>query len=231
MTLRWILGLVLACAAVAPAVAQQRCPSRRNVDCAGAERAIDAAIAADPWLSLLEDGRRRRVAELQRLLPREATAVLTEEDAIRRRARSRELFFTADGAMEAEGAYTLRSELEWWLIRLIRMQDDPPDGVAGHWTGAFAEARIRPLGGGRYLVTANAAEPYALSWLCEFEAEGVMDATDTLIAGAEGEQIAVRREGPMLRIRSIPRPGRAGFDYCGAMGSLSGSLFRIGDAE
>lgn len=228
---QWVLASLLAGAAVMPARAGEPCPRYRDIDCAAAVRAVEAAIASDPWLVLLEEARRRRLAELQRVLAPQDAAAMAQQDETRRRARVRDLYFAPDGALEPEGVLMLRRSLEWWLIRLIRAEENPPDGIAGLWAGPFAEARIRPLGGGRYVVEADAAAADNLSWTCEFEGEGVMDGNDTLTAGTEGDQVSVRREGAMLRLASVPRPDRSGFDHCGAMGSLNGLLFRIGEAE
>lgn len=67
-----------------PAAAEEPCPRRAHVDCAGAMRAVEAAVAVDPWLALLDRARAVRLAELAAPLGEEAAAELRAQAAARR---------------------------------------------------------------------------------------------------------------------------------------------------
>lgn len=209
-----------------PAGAEERCPTRRHVDCAGAERAIAAAIAADPWMTLLDQARRMRMAELSPLLGPAGAAELVAQDGAQRRVLSRELFFTPDGAMEPDSVPGLRSQLEFWLMRLIRLQPDPPPVMDGIWFNLTGEAVIRRRHDGRYLVTINTVELYALASTCEYDGAGRSDRVDRL--ETDDGALELTWDGPMLLVRELvsgPQP------FCGAVATVTGRYFRIGDAD
>lgn len=99
-----------------PATAEEPCPRRAHVDCAGAMRAVEAAVAADPWLALLDRARAMRLAELAAPLGEEAAAELRAQDAAWRRSLPR-----ADGspvpfcgaAGSVAGAYFRVGAADW----------------------------------------------------------------------------------------------------------------------
>lgn len=223
-----ILVLLLLIAAL-PAAAQDRCPLRRNVDCAGAQRAIAAAIAADPWLALIDRARSMRVAELSRLLGPAGAAELARQDEAQRRTLSRELFFTAEGVLEAESLPALRAPIEAWLMQLMRMQPDPPPVLDGRWVGMNGVAVVHRLGGQRLAVSVNTVDPYALAWTCEYEGEGRAERADWMET-ADGA-VELSWDGPMLAV-AMRRPADGGaVPFCGAAGSVAGRYFRVGDAD
>ncbi len=206
-----------------PAQAEDGCPRRRNVDCTSQARAISTAIAADPALTQAEAAIAERVAALTAALAPPGAAALTREDALRRRARGRELFFTADGTVEAESMDMLGDALAWHRAWLDAIDPAPPPGLAGRWAGAFIVAEIAPGTDGRFAVGADAVEPFHLAWLCEFDDTARLQPDGALVS--EDGTLRIHRDGPVLVIEPIPRPGLAGYDYCGAMGSLRGVLF------
>lgn len=220
-------ALLLACAL--PAAAQDRCPRRGTTDCATQARAMAAAIAADPGIALTEAVIDERVAALSVALPPPAASVLARADALRRHARSRDLFFTPGGEVEAESIPRLRDALAWHLAWLAAINPEPPKGPAGRWDGGFVTATVVPRDDGGFDIEAHAVEPFHLSWTCEFDDRARL-LPDGWLVSADGT-LRLRREGPLLVLEPIPRPGLAGFDYCGAMGSLAGALFFVGGLE
>lgn len=212
-----------------PAFAEEGCPRRRHVDCAAAARAIAAAIAGAPDLAAMEAAIGTRLSALGAVLPPPAAAVLARDAAVRRRARARDLFFTPEGVVEAGSIDVLRDALAAELAHLGRIGPAPHDGLAGRWAGGFVRAEVTPLGGGRFQVSADAVEPYHLAWTCEFE-DAARAGPDAVLLTEDGT-LRLRRDGPLLRLEPIPRPGLAGYDYCGAMGSLAGALFYIGPVD
>lgn len=214
-----LIALVLAF----PAQAEDRCPTRRNVDCAMQARAIAAAIAADPVLALAEAALVQRAAALTAAMAPPAAEALARADALRRRARGRELFFTPDGAVEADSIDMLRDALAWHRAWLDAIDPAPPPGLAGRWAGAFIVAEIAPGSDDRFAVGADAVEPFHLAWLCEFDDAARLQPDGALVS--EDGTLRLFRDGPLLVLEPIPRPGLAGYDYCGAMGSLRGVLF------
>lgn len=225
VVLRWFAPLVVLLMAW-PAGAEERCPTRRHVDCAGAERAIAAAIAADPWMTLIDQAWRMRMAELSHLLGPAGAAELAAQDVAQRRVLSRDLFFTPDGAVEPDSVPGLRWRMELWLMRLIRLQPDPPAVMEGIWFNLTGEAVIRRRNGGRYLVTISTVEPYALASTCEYEGEGRSDRADRL--ETDDGALELTWDGPMLRIRQLVNGHQP---FCGAVATVTGRYFRIGDAD
>lgn len=210
-----------------PAWADEPCPRRANVDCAGAMRAVDAAIAADPWLAILDQARAMRLEELGRLLDAGSAAELRRQDAAWRRSLSRDLFFRPDGSLdEAAPRAALRGPMEYWLTRLMRVQHDPSWRIGGVWFGVQGQVAVAVAGRGRHRIEANTAEVNHLAWTCEYEGEGESHRDDWLET-ADGA-LDLRRVGSVLRIRMI---GPGPVDFCGAAGSVAGDYFRIGDAD
>jgi hypothetical protein len=226
MTLPRLLPALLLLALAAPALAEDRCPRRGTLDCAGQARAMDAAIAADPAMAVSEAAIAARAAALQRALAPEAAAALARADALRRRARSRYLFFTPAGEVEPESVDDLRDALGWHLSWLGSIDPAPPPGVAGRWDGGFVMAKVVPRAEGGFDIEAHAVEPFHLAWTCEFD-DTAAALPDGSLVSADGT-LRLVRDGPLLILEPIPRPGLAGYDYCGAMGSLTGALFFVG---
>jgi hypothetical protein len=226
MLLRHLLPAAILLCLAATASAQDRCPRRGTTDCATQGRAMAAAIAADPAMALTESVIAERVAALSAALPPPAATVLARADALRRRARSRDLFFTPEGALEADSLDQLRDALAWHLAWLAAINPDPPNGPAGRWDGGFVTATVAPRDDGAFDIEAHAVEPFHLAWTCEFD-DRARPLPDGWLASADGT-LRARREGPLLVLEPIPRPGLAGYDYCGAMGSLAGALFHVG---
>jgi hypothetical protein len=225
MITRAVLLFALLVAAL-PAAAQDRCPSRRNVDCAGAARAVDAAIAADPWLALLDQAQRMRLAELMPLLGEPSANELATQQAAWRRSLSRDLFFHPDGSLdEANPRGALRGYLEYRLTRLMRLQHDPSASIDGNWVGVQGQVVVERAGHGRYRVSASTADVNDLAWLCDYDGEGETHREDWM--ETRDAVLELRREGVMLRVRMLTRTPS---EFCGAGGSLSGLFFRIGDA-
>lgn len=224
--IRRAAAVLLAVVLAWPAQAEDGCPRRRNVDCATQARAIAAAIATDPGLARMQEAIARRLADLSAALAPPAAEALARADALRRQARGREVFFTTDGAVEAESIDRLRDALAWHLVWLAGIDPAPPPGLAGRWAGAFVLADVAPGSDGRFAVTADAVEPFHLAWTCEFDDSARLQPDGALLS--EDGTLRLFRDGPLLVLEPIPRPGLAGYDYCGAMGSLRGTLFRLG---
>ncbi|CAH0136450.1 hypothetical protein [Roseomonas sp. CECT 9278] len=220
-----LLVLLSLLVAALPGAAQQPCPARRNVDCAGAARAVDAAIAADPWLAILDQAQRMRLAELMPLLGADGAAELAVQQAAWRRSLSRDLFFHPDGTLDApDPRGALRGAMEYRLAGLMRIAHDP-SGLDGTWRGAQGQAVVEPAGGGRYRVLVSTIDINALAWMCDYDGEG--DGTSFERLETRDGALAMWREGAMLRVRMLaPRPS----DFCGAAGSLAGLFFRVGTA-
>lgn len=225
MTARWLTLLLLLLAA-GPAAAQQPCPARRHVDCAGAARAVDAAIAADPWLALLDQAQRLRLAELTPLLGAPSAAELADQQATWRRSLSRELSFHPDGTLdEPDPRGALRGAMEARLVRLMRIQHDLSASIDGRWVGVHGAAVVERAGAGRFRASVSTIDVMGLSWMCEYGGEG--ETTRIEWMETNDGAIELQREGAMLRVRmQTRRPS----DFCGAAGSLSGLFFRVGDA-
>lgn len=225
-----VLHLVAAMLLALPAAAQEPCPRRANVDCAGALRAIDAATAADPWLALLDRARVMRLDELSRLRGGAAAAELAAQDGAWRRSRARDLFFAPGGALDTDDPRRdLRGPLEYWLMRLMRVQPGPPAGVDGRWMRMNGEVVVQAAGGGRYLVSVTTVELQALAWTCEYEGEGRTDRPERLET-SDGA-LVLRLEDGMLTVRMLPRRDGGPVPFCGAAGSVAGRYFRIGGAD
>lgn len=225
-SLALLLSLLLA---MPPVAAEDSCPRRRNADCATATRAVEAAIAADPWLAIIDQARGMRLAELGTLLGPEAAAELARQDAAWRRSLSRELFFHPDGTLdEPDPRAALRGALEFRLTRLMRIQADP-SGIEGRWMGVQGEAVLRRGGRGRYVVSVATADVNNLAWTCEYDGEGRTEMAEWL--RTDDGMLDLRWLGPMLRITMTPRGDGAPVPFCGAAGSVAGLYFRIGDAE
>lgn len=219
--------LVLSLLAALPAAAQEDCPSRRHVDCAGALRAVDAAIAADPWLSILDRARAMRLAELLTPLGPEAAAELTRQDAAWRRSLSRNLFFNPDGSLdEPDPRAALRGSLEYWLMRLIQIDPLPAPGITGRWMSARGEVVIRRRDRDHFDVEINAADINNAAWTCEYEGEGRSERIDWL--ETDDGEMELRWLGTTLQVSMLPV---APVPFCGAAGSPAGVYFRIGDAD
>jgi hypothetical protein len=220
-----ILRLLLLLLVATPAVAQQPCPARRHVDCAGAARAVDAAIAGDPWLAIMDQAQRMRFDELAPLLGPDGAAALADQQAAWRRSLSRELFFHPDGTLDTpDPRGALREAMEYRLTHLMRTQHQPT-GIAGNWRGVQGQVVVEAAGNGHYRVSASTIDVNNLAWMCDYDGEG-----DTV--GVEWMQtrdgaLELRREGAMLRVRMLTRRPS---DFCGAAGSLSGLFFRVGNA-
>ncbi|MBP0464798.1 hypothetical protein J5Y09_12830 [Roseomonas sp. PWR1] len=226
MTTRLAAFLALLLLAM-PARGEERCPRRANVDCAGAMRAVDAAIAADPWLAILDQARAMRLEELGRLLDADSAAALRRQDATWRRSLSRHLFFRPDGSLdETDPRAMLRGSMEFWLMRLMRVQHEPSWRIGGVWFGVQGQVAVAEAGRGRHRIEANTADVFHVAWTCEYEGEGESHREDWLET-ADGA-LELRRVGSSLRLRVI---GPAPVDYCGAAGSVAGVYFRIGDAD
>jgi len=221
-----LLPLILALLAP-PAIAEERCPARRNVDCAGAARAVDAAIAADPWLAIIDRARAMRLAELRGLFGPESAAELARQDAAWRRSLSRDLFFHPDGTLdEPDPRAALRGRVEDRLALLFRVEHDPSASLSGVWAGVQGRVVVRGSHDRPRRVEINTADLHDLAWLCEYEGVGESPREEWLET-ADGA-VELRREGNMLRVRMLTaRPS----DHCGAAGSLGGLYFRVGAAE
>ncbi|MBR0658215.1 hypothetical protein [Neoroseomonas oryzicola] len=226
MTAR-LLCLLLTLLASLPAAAQEPCPARRNVDCAGAARAIDAAIAADPWLAIMDRAQRMRLDELAPLLGAESAAELAAQQAAWRRSLSRNLFFHPDGTLDApDPRAVLRAAMEYRLMQLIRIEHDPSASIDGIWAGVQGEVTVEILGAGSYRISAGTADINNLAWTCGYEGEGESTRVEWL--ETRDGALELRREGVMLRVRmNLPQAN----GFCGAAGSLSGLFFRIGDVR
>jgi len=212
----------------APGVAaEEPCPARRHVDCAGAARAVEAAIVADPWLAILDRARAMRMAELAGLLEPESRAELARQDAAWRRSLSRELSFHPDGTLdEAEPRAALRGRVEHRLALLFRVEHDPAASLAGVWVGVQGRVTVRGDRDRPRRVEIATADVNDLAWLCEYEGVGESPREEWLET-ADGV-VELRREGNMLRVRMLTaRPS----EHCGASGSLGGLFFRVGAAE
>lgn len=213
--------------AALPAAAQDDCPARRHVDCAGALRAVDAAIAADPWLSIMDRARAMRLEELLVPLGPEAAAALTQQEVRWRRSLSRDLFFNPDGSLDAPNPrIVLRGRLEHRLMQLIGIDPLPPPGIVGRWVGVQGEAVIRRRGQDHYEVDISTADINNLAWTCEYEGEGRSERIEFL--ETDDGDVELRWLGTSLQIRMLTD----GFaPFCGAAGSVGGIYFRAGDAD
>lgn len=206
--------------------AAEACPARRNVDCAGALRAVDAAILADPWLALLDQARAMRMAELAGLLEPNSAAELARQDAVWRRSLSRELFFRPDGSLdEADPRAALRGGLEYRLMQMMRLQHDLSASVEGDWRGVQGQVVVRAAGGGHYRIFVSTVDTDNLSWTCDYDGEG--DTTRVEWLPTRDGAVELRRVGTMLRLSMLTTQPQT---FCGAGGSLAGDFFRIGDA-
>lgn len=220
-----LLCLLLTLVVASPVLAQEPCPARRNVDCAGAARAVEAAIAADPWLALMDQAQRMRLEELLPLLGAESAAELVAQQAAWRRSLSANLFFHADGTLDAPNPRAaLRSALEYRLMQLIRIEHDPSASVGGIWAGVQGEVMVEVLNAGRYRISAGTSDINNFAWTCGYEGEGESTRVEWL--RTRDGALELRRVGVMLSVR-MNMPQANGF--CGAAGSLSGLFFRIGD--
>lgn len=211
-----------------PAAAEP-CPARRNVDCAGVARAVDAAILADPWLALLDSARAMRMAELARLLEPSSAAELARQDAVWRRSLSRELFFHPDGTLdEADPRTALRGALEYRLMLVMRLQHDLSASIEGHWRGVQGQLVVRAAGGGHYRILVSTADTDNLAWTCDYDGEGDTTQREPQWLRAKDGAVELQRVGTMLRLRMLTTQPHT---FCGAGGSLAGDFFRIGDAR
>ncbi|HWT10820.1 MAG TPA: hypothetical protein VN329_16745 [Roseomonas sp.] len=209
-----------------PAVAQPACPARRNADCAAAARAVDGAIAADPWLAILDRAQQMRLAELMPLLGAESAAELAAQQDAWRRSLSRELFFNPDGTLdEADPRGALRGAVEYRLMRLMRLQHNPSASIDGNWVGVQGQAVVEAAGGGHYRVSVSTIDVNNLAWICDYDGEGDTGRVEWM--RTRDGAMELRRVGAMLRIRTMtPQASQ----FCGAAGSMAGDYFRIGDA-
>lgn len=224
--MRLLLPTLVLLLVALPAAGQQPCPARRHVDCAGAARAVDAAIAADPWLALMDQAQRMRLDELMPLLGAQGAAELADQQAAWRRSLSRDLFFHPDGTLdEPDPRGALRGAMEARLVRLMRVQHDPPGSIDGSWAGVQAQVVVERAGGGHYRVSASTIDVNALAWMCDYDGDG--DTTRVEWMQTRDGVLELRREGVMLRVRMLTDTPST---FCGAGGSLSGLFFRIGDA-
>jgi hypothetical protein len=222
MTLRLLLMLLVAM----PALAQQPCPARRHVDCAGAARAVDAAIAGDPWLALIDRAQRMRLDEVAPLVGAESAAELASQQAAWRRSLSRELFFHPDGSLdEPDPRGALRGAMEARLVRLMRLQHDPSASIDGNWVGVQGQVVVERAGGGHYRVSVSTIDVNNLAWMCDYDGEG--DTTRVEWMQTRDGALDLRREGVMLRVRMLTTRVS---EFCGAAGSMAGLYFRIGEA-
>ncbi|WP_198370068.1 hypothetical protein [Roseomonas rosulenta] len=221
-----LLPLMILLLAAMPAAAQQPCPARRHVDCAGAARAVEAAIAGDPWLALIDQAQRMRIAELAPLLGAQSAAELADQQAAWRRSLSRDLFFHPDGTLdEADPRGALRGAMEARLVRLMRIEHDPPGSIDGNWVGVQGQVVVERAGGGHYRISVSTIDVNNLAWMCDYDGEG--DTTRVEWLETRDGALELRREGAMLRVRMLTRRPS---DFCGAAGSMSGLYFRIGNA-
>jgi hypothetical protein len=213
--------------AALPAAAQDRCPTRRNVDCAGAARAVDAAIAGDPWLALIDQAQRMRLAEVAPLIGEPSAAELAAQQATWRRSLSRQLFFHPGGALdEPDPRGALRGAMEYRLVRLMRLQHNPPGSIDGDWVGVQGQVVVERAGGGHFRVSLSTADVHDLAWLCDYDGEGDTQREEWM--QTRDGVLELRREGVMLRVRQL----RAGAtEFCGAGGSMSGLYFRVGEGR
>ena len=220
------LPLVMLLLAAMPAAAQQPCPARRNVDCAGAARAVDAAVAADPWLAIMDQAQRMRLEELMPLLGRESAAELSDQQAAWRRSLSRDLFFHPDGTLdEPDPRGALRGAMEYRLARLMRIEHDPSASIDGQWVGVQGQVVVEAAGSGHYRVSVSTIDVNSLAWMCDYDGEGDSPRVDRL--ETRDGALELRRVGTMLRVRMLTtRPSQ----FCGAAGSMAGLFFRVGNA-
>lgn len=222
-----LLSLLLPLFAALPAMAEQPCPARRNVDCAGAARVVDAAIAGDAWLAIMDRAQQMRLAELMPLLGDLSARELADQQTAWRRSLSRELSFNPDGTLnEPDPRAALRMSLEFRLTRLMRLQHDLSASIDGNWVGVQGQVVVEAAGGGHYRVSVSTIDVNNLAWMCDYDGEG--DTTRVEWLETRDGALELQRVGAMLRVRMLT--AQAG-QFCGAAGSMSGLYFRIGDAR
>lgn len=221
----FLIGLLLA--GLPGGAVAQGCAARR---CEAAQHAVEAAIAADPWLALMDRARRMRLDELAAPLGPEAAAELRRQDAAWRRSLVRDLRFHADGTLdEPDPRAALRGPLESRLMLMIRIDPLPGPAFTGRWAGLQGEVTVRAQGSG-YDIDISTADLGGSGWSCDYAGHG--RAGHFPLLEAEDGAVALHWLGGMLQVEQRAEDeAETDASFCGAGGRVDGLYFRVGEAE
>jgi hypothetical protein len=194
--------------------------------CHRARAPVERAVCSDPTLARLHAGVAAAYRDaLRRTQGRTARAVLRREH---------EAFLASREAAQSDPSGSLQRYYASWL-GWLQAVDGPRRRWEGVWITGEGDVRIEPKPPGRYKVLVRADEPIRGAYTCEFVGVGQRRGEWLTVEwdtkggteedGAEGWTLELRLSRGVLEMREHRNGSEAERPpYCGARGSLAGSL-------